>query len=130
MKRTYLLILFFILGAAIAQAEQRNPGDIWKNDVNGYVVDSETKKPLKEVSITVFNTTRKEKVVLTSEDGSYSIDDLKPGVYKVVFEKSGYRRVYRDKVVVKADEAFQLNMELAEHRDFEIMPSPSQFGGI
>ena len=35
---------------------------------------------------------KKEKVVITDGTGAYSFDDLKPGVYKFVFEKEGYKK--------------------------------------
>lgn len=130
MKQKLFLLGFSLLGFAAANAAGIGPGDGKKDDVNGIVLHSETKKPLKDVSITAFNTTKKEKVVLTDEDGIFSFEDLKPGTYKFVFEKAGYRKATKEKVVIKTDEAFQMNIEMIENSDFDIMPSPGSFGGM
>jgi len=130
MKQKIFLLGCCLLGFAAANAAGIGPGDGKKDDVNGLVVHAETKKPLKDVSITAYNITRKEKVVLTDEYGTYSFDDLKPGTYKFVFEKAGFRKSTREKVVIKTDEAFLMNIEMIENNDFEIMPSPGHFSGI
>lgn len=98
-----------------------------RNDINGIVLQGVSKKPIKEVSVTAYSTVKKEKVVVTDMDGSYYFDDLKPGVYKFVFEKEGYYKVVKEKVSVRTDEAFQLNIEMIEASDNEIMPSPFHF---
>lgn len=130
MKQKLFLLGFSILGFATAHAAGPGPGDGKKDDVNGIVLHSETKKPLKDVSITAINMFKKEKVVLTDEDGTFSFEDLKPGTYKFVFEKVGYRKTTKEKVVVKTDEAFQISIEMIEASDFDIMPSPGSFGGM
>ena len=136
MKQKFLLLGFSLLGFVAAKATGADPGpgpgpgDGKKDDVNGFVIHAETRKPLKDVSITAYNVTKKEKVVITDEDGSFSFDDLKPGTYKFVFEKAGYRKSTKEKVVVKTDEAFQLNIEMIENKDFDIIPSPGSFSGM
>ena len=130
MKQKLFLLGFCLLGFVAAKATDIGPGDGKKDDVNGIVLHSETKKPIKDVSITAYNVTKKEKVVLTDEDGVFSFDDLKPGTYKFVFEKAGFRKATKEKVVVKTDEAFQMNIEMIENSDFEIMPSPGSFSGM
>ncbi len=130
MKQKPYLLAVCLLGFIIAKANDGTPGDGKKDDINGYVVHSDTKKPLKDVSVTAYFVSKKEKVVLTDEDGSYAFDDLKPGTYKLVFEKAGYRKITKEKVVIKTDEAFQLNIEMIEIGEFEIMPSPVHFGDM
>lgn len=130
MKQKLFLLGFSLLGFTAAQAAGPGPGDGKKDDVNGIVLHSETKKPLKDVSITAINMSKKEKVVLSDEDGTFSFEDLKPGTYKFVFEKAGYRKATKEKVVVKTDEAFQMSIEMIENSDFDIMPSPGSFGGM
>ena len=73
---------------------------------------------------------RKEKVEITDDDGGFSFDELKPGIYKFVFEKAGFRKITKEKVVIKTDEAFQLNIEMIENSDYDIMPSPFHLGGL
>ena len=65
--------------------------------------------------------------MLTNEDGNFSFDELKAGTYKFIFEKTGFKKITKEKVVIKTDEAFQLNIEMAESSDFDIMPSPFHF---
>jgi Carboxypeptidase regulatory-like domain len=107
-----------------------NPGDGKKDELNGYVYHSETKKPMKDVSVTAVLVSKKERVVVTDDAGSFSFDELKPGTYKFIFEKAGFKRITREKVVIKTDEAFQMNIEMIENNDFEIMPSPFHFTGV
>ena len=130
MKRTLLILTMTVGCAAATYANNTDPGTGEKgkkDDVNGIVIDAEEKKPLKDVSITAYLTTKKEKVVLTDEDGGYAFDELKPGTYKFVFEKTGYKKVVKEKVVVKVDEAFQLKVEMLEEKDTDLMPSPFHF---
>lgn len=133
MKRKILFLFSALLVIGIA-ANAGNCGDPTickkinkRNDINGIVLQGVTKKPIKEVSVTAYSTVKKEKVVVTDMDGSYYFDDLKPGVYKFVFEKEGYYKVVKEKVSVRTDEAFQLNIEMIEASDNEIMPSPFHF---
>ena len=127
--RIILLTCIFLLGFVIANAAATGPGNGngKKDDLNGSVIHADTKKPLKDVSITAFLTSKKEKVVITDGSGNYTFDDLKPGTYKFVFEKDGYRKVTKEKVIVKVDEGFQLNIEMIEAHDFDLMPSPFHF---
>ena len=104
-----------------------NPGNGRKNELNGVVIHAETKKPLKDVTVTAYLVSKKEKVDITNEEGIYNFDELKPGTYKFVFEKAGFKKITRDRVVVKTDETFQLNIEMIESSNYEIMPSPFNF---
>ena len=132
MKQKLILLAGCLFGFIVAKANTNSddPGIGKKEDVMGFVVHAESKKPLKDVSVTAYFVSRKEKIVLTEEDGSFSFDELKPGTYKFVFEKAGYRKITKEKVVIKTDEAYQLNIEMIESNDFDIMPSPSHFSGM
>ena len=85
------------------------------------------KKPLREVTVTAYSLNKKEKFVLTDEYGRFEFDELKTGIYKIVFEKEGYRKVVKEKVSVKTDETFQMRIEMIEADGFDLMPSPFQF---
>jgi len=125
MKPKFLLLIsFFVLGSLIAKANT-DPGK--KDDIMGSVIGAEGKKPLKDVCITAYLCSKKEKVVITDGTGAYSFDDLKPGVYKFVFEKEGYKKVIREKVTVKVDEGFQLDIEMLQDNSTDVMPSASHF---
>ena len=125
MKPKFLLLIsLFVLGSLIAKANT-DPGK--KDDIMGSVIGAEGKKPLKDVCITAYLCSKKEKVVITDGTGAYSFDDLKPGVYKFVFEKDGYKKVIREKVTVKVDEGFQLDIEMLQDNATDVMPSTSHF---
>jgi Carboxypeptidase regulatory-like domain len=124
--KTLLLIATFILGSLVTKASNNDPGLGKKEDILGMVMNAEGKKPLKDVSITAYLSSKKEKVVITDITGAYAFDDLKPGIYKFVFEKEGYKKVVKEKVAVKVDEAFQLDIEMLED-NVDVMPSPSHF---
>ena len=128
MKPKILLLAFSFFFFSVAKAHNGGPGYGKKDELNGIVVHSETKKPLKDVSVTAILVTKKEKVTTTDEDGSFNFDELKPGTYKFIFEKAGYKKITKEKVVIKTDEAFQMNIEMIEADDYDIMPSPFSIG--
>lgn len=129
MKPNILLLTVCLFGFIITRANTTESGQEKDNkiDLNGTVVSSDTKKPLKDVSVTVYSVSRKEKVIITNKDGNFTFDELKPGIYKFIFEKAGFKKVTKDKVVVKTDETFQLNIEMIQSNDFDLMPSPFHF---
>ena len=124
-----LLAVIGITGCLNSSATSPGPGIPGKgiNELSGNVVDAETKKPLREVTITAYLLNRKEKFVITDEIGHFDIDDLKSGIYKLVFEREGYRKVVKEKVIIKTDETFQMRVEMIEAEEFEMMPSPLLF---
>ena len=128
MKQKSILLAFCLMGFVAAKANN-GPGDGKKDEVNGTVVHSESRKPLKDVTVTAYLVSKKEKISATNDIGEFSFDELKPGTYKFVFEKAGFRKVTKDKVVVKTDEAFLMNIEMIEAGDYDIMPSPFNIGG-
>lgn len=127
MKKLLLSGVLFLGGFLAARAGNTDPTDRKKEDVNGTVVHAESKKPLRDVTVTAYLISRKEESGSTDETGGYAFHSLKPGVYKLVFEKAGFRKVTREKVVVKADETFQLNIEMIENYPNELVPSPFHF---
>jgi Carboxypeptidase regulatory-like domain len=132
MRKNLLLFAIGLMGftAANASEDPAEPGTGRKDELNGVVVHGETKKALKDVTVTAILISKKEKVEYTDEEGGFSFDELKPGVYKFVFEKAGFRKIIKDKVVIKTDDAFQMHIEMIENSDYDIMPSPFQVGGI
>jgi hypothetical protein len=120
-----LLACLAILGASAANATGTEPGK--KNDINGSVIESQHKKPVSDVNVTAFLLSKKEKAITTDEDGNYAFDDLKPGTYKFVFEKLGYKKVVKEKVIIKTDESFQMNIEMIQSNEFDLVPTPFHF---
>jgi hypothetical protein len=130
--KSFLFIAFALLAAVTASAadDPINGGenDVKRNDVVGGVFHNESKKPLGKVSVTVYSATKKEKVVVvTDNNGNYSFNDLNPGSYKFVFEKDGYRKVVKTKTINKINAASMLNIQMEQHSTFDFMPGPSHF---
>lgn len=134
MKPKIVLLLLIISSVAYnASAHTNKPGTrcCKKNEIAGGVLQAENKKPLSKVFITAYYNSKKEKVTLTDVNGNYDLNDLKPGVYKLVFEKDGFQKIIRDKVTIKQDEGFQLNIEMEETTgDFQILPGVVVFPDI
>jgi hypothetical protein len=123
----FKLLLLTLLFSAIAFVASANNGpgngeDSKKTDIAGGVINGDSKKPLSNVVVTAYTNSKKEKAVTTDNTGSYSFNDLKPGTYKLVFEKSGYRKVTKEKVVIRGDEGCQLNIEMDEESEFPLLP--------
>jgi len=127
MKQKLFMLAISLLGFIAVKANNGGPGDGKKDELNGTVVHSDTKKPLKDVSVTAVLVSKKEKIVFTEENGTYAFDELKPGTYKFIFEKAGFKKITKEKVVIKTNEAFQLNIEMITQNDFDILPSPFHF---
>lgn len=98
-----------------------------KNDLIGEVYHSDTKKPLGNVSVTAMIANKKEKTVFTDANGAFYFNDLKPGAYKLVFEKDGFRKVTKEKNLARADEALDLDILMEEHTAYDFTPGPSHF---
>jgi hypothetical protein len=131
MKPKLLLLLVFTGAGFFAKA---NTGigeeSSRKADIIGGVYNHNSKKPLGSVTITVYLAERKEKVVFTDNAGLYAFDDLKAGTYRFVFEKDGFKKVTREKVVVQPDAGVQLNIEMTAHPSFEFVPGPYHFSDL
>ena len=124
--KLFFLTIAFTAFAFIARANTTDPSgngeENKKTDLAGGVIHTDTKKPLGNVSVTAYSTSKKEKVVYTDANGYYSFDELKAGTYKLVFEKEGYKKVTREKVTIRPDEGCQINIEMDEEKEFQILP--------
>jgi len=129
MKFRYLLFTSILIASAY---QVHASAGIGRNDddVNGVVMDAGTRKPLKDVSVIAIMNSKKEKVVISDANGGFSLDDLKPGTYKLIFEKDGYKRMVRDKVVIPSNPSapIQVKIEMEEsHTASERGPSVWHF---
>jgi hypothetical protein len=125
-----LLSTFAVMAGLFAGAKGIDPKNLAKkNEIMGGVFENDSKKPLNNVSVTAYLSSKKEKVTSTDVNGMFSFNDLKPGNYKFVFEKDGYKRTSREKVITRPDEGLQLNIMMDEHSTFDFMPGPSHFFG-
>ncbi len=122
------IILLMMLTSIFSYANTGGKEKKEDPDMSGLVVEAETGRPMKDVNITAYNNSKKEKTVISSANGTFSLVDLKPGVYKFVFEKNGFEKVVRDKMVLKVNEGYQLMVQMFEEENiFDLMPSPLRF---
>ena len=125
-----LILLLLLLCSVFSFASNGEKGKKEDPDMNGLVVAAETGKPLKDVSVTAYFNAKKEKVVTSNVNGNFSLTDLKPGVYRFVFQKEGFEKVTREKVVLKQNEDCQLTIQMFyEESVFDLVPSPLRFSG-
>lgn len=110
-------IMVFSFSAVIADPGVPDKG-VAEEAVSGMVMDMDSKKPLKDVNITAILNSKREKAVLTDVNGGYSFVILKPGTYKLVFEKEGYKKVVKEKILVKNRSSLQINIEMPEFIPF------------
>ena len=123
------IILLLLLGSFFSFANTGGKDKKEDPDMNGTILEAETGRPIKDVNITAYSNTKKEKMTTTSNaSGGFVLTDLKPGTYKFVFEKEGFEKVTREKIILKLNEAYQLNIQMAEEENIlDMMPSPLRF---
>ena len=133
MKWKLLLLTAIAAGTSLWASAKMSPPDIGgesakKADLVGGVFNNETKKPVGSVTVTATNlASKKEKVVTTDTDGNYTFVDLEAGYYKFAFVKSGYKKLVKDKVLIRQDEAFQIDVALTPHSTYDFLPGPFTF---
>lgn len=77
--------------------------------LNGYVRDAETGETLLQANVVIEGTSRG---AATNNSGYYTIRDLAPGTYTVVFSYLGYQ-THREEVTLSAGETKRLDVELS-----------------
>ncbi len=125
-KTFMMAALLFAASVANANAKGACTPGVEPEDIYGSIVHAGKDKPLKDVMITAFLQSKKEKFVLSGTNGEYGIDNLPPGTYKIVFEKDGFRKVVKEKVIIKPNSGIELNIEM-ESKGFDFGPSPFHF---
>lgn len=122
--------MLLLLSSFLCFANSGGKGKKEDPDMNGLVLEAETGKPMKDVNITAYNNSKKERVATSTTNGSFALVDLKPGVYKFIFEKEGFEKVIREKLILKPGEGYQLTVQMfAEDSIFDLTPSPLRFSG-
>ncbi len=126
MKLKILLVTAAFCFTALFCRANATPGtgieNTSKKDIAGGVIHSETHKPISNVNVVAYSSSKKEKVALTDGNGNYFFTDLKPGTYKLVFEKDGFKKVTKEKVTIRPEEGCQLNVEMSENDHYQILP--------
>jgi outer membrane receptor protein involved in Fe transport len=93
MKHIFTLIaIFCAVITAQAQIPGAGGGSSITGRISGTVIDSVTKKPLDYATISIFRTKGKAPLngVLTDEKGSFKLNNIAPGKYKIVVSFIGY----------------------------------------
>jgi len=122
------LVLLLLLCSLFSFANNGEKGKKDDPDLMGVIVAAETGKPIRDVNITAYSNSKKEKSVTSNAAGNFSLTDLKPGTYKFVFEKDGFEKVVREKIVLKTKEDYQLTIQMFEEESiFDLIPSPLHF---
>ncbi|HWI92203.1 MAG TPA: carboxypeptidase-like regulatory domain-containing protein [Flavisolibacter sp.] len=124
-SKLFFLTIALTAAAFTASANSTDPTngeESKKTDITGGVVNVDTKKPIGNVSVTAYSAAKKEKVVYTDANGNYSFDELRAGTYRLVFEKTGYKKLTKEKVLIRPDEGCQLNVEMDNEDEMQILP--------
>ena len=129
-SKCFPVVLLLLLGSFFAFAGNGGKNKKDNADMTGIILQSETGKPLKDVNITAYSNSKKEKVTTSDANGNFMLVDLKPGIYNFVFQKDGFEKIVREKVVLKINEGYQLTIQMSEEENiFDMMPSPLRFSG-
>jgi hypothetical protein len=97
MKNKLLLLALALCGSLLAKAytgdpEPGTPAGGKKSDVMGVVLQSENKKPIKEVLITAYLASKKEKTIQTDNTGAFSFDELNQVHTSLYLKKAGLKK--------------------------------------
>ena len=126
-KLTLTSLLIFMGSESIArEVEPECETRISTETVFGKVLREDSKRPIQNVTVTAIMLNKKEKYTITDTEGEFGIEELKPGMYKFIFEKDGYRRVVKERVNIKLNEPIELNIEM-EYLTYNMVPSPFRF---
>jgi len=99
------LLACVLAGAAVSAQEVRA-------SLSGIVTDP-SGAPIPGAQVTVTNIAKNTKIATTTNDGGlYSTPLLEPAAYNITFEKDGFRRVVRDKVVLQSLDKARLDVQL------------------
>jgi hypothetical protein len=128
--KSFMFLAVTLLGSLVCVANSGDPEPsetIRRNEVYGTIIHAQSKASMKDVNVTAYVDSKKMKIQQSDNEGNYSFDVSKPGVYKFVFEKSGYKKIVKDNIFIKSDEAFLLNIEMFEMPEMDLFPSLFNF---
>lgn len=96
-------------GYPSARASQDPPKAVGVGRIEGLVIDASTRVPLVGASVVLVETRRG---AFTKPDGTYRIDSLTPGTYRLQFSSIGYQVETRTDIVVSAGSPTRIDEEL------------------
>lgn len=117
-KSFYSIIFFFLTGASFCLAQEKGfslKGTLTSND-----------QPLSDVEIVVSTLDSTfVKTTISKKDGSFTIDNLKEGAYKLSFNKLGYKKFNYTSSILNSQHPFYqiptINMELENKQLSEVV---------
>jgi outer membrane receptor protein involved in Fe transport len=105
MNKLSFVLLFIITFFAISETYSQRPqynGENFSGKIKGIIVDGETNSPLEYASVAILK--RKDSTivngVLTDYTGSFTFDNLTPGMYILKFSFVGYKNAFKDSILV------------------------------
>src|SRR5690242_1315718 len=106
LSRRCVFVLLLIVFASVASAQ------VGSSTITGRVTDA-TGAVVPRVNVAIIQTDTNFKfAAVTNEDGLYRVPSLSPGSYRITFEASGFKRVVRDGVDLRAGDVLALDAVL------------------
>ncbi len=105
MKRLqFLTVAIFIVALVMSASARINAQNT--SAIRGRVVDAQTHQPLAGVRASAYGMhgTNARAVALTTSDGSFKLDGLGPGLYRLELSKNGFRGLTIEGIAVRANE--------------------------
>jgi hypothetical protein len=98
---------------ASSEGEKKHEGE-----VQGYVIDAITKKPVAGVAISACSNRNcsETKAVVTDASGFFHIKELPAGGVKFKFEKKGYKHIKKEALPVKEGSTLKINVEISQYK--------------
>ena len=117
-----------VLGCLLLSASMACAQDAAKGGIRGVISDADFNVPVPQVRVSVPEIGR---TTATGNDGHYTISDVAPGVYTVVFAKEGFQRETRINVLVVVGTFAEVDTRLfGEYTDMEeLVVSDIDLGG-
>lgn len=113
MRYTKLLLLFgTVILFFVTSAQSLKQGIIV-----GTIRDARTKSPLTEAVVTVSsNAFQGQKFALTDSTGTYKVNNLPAGNYKLSFEMEGYEKFLQDSITLKDGMTVSINYDMLKEK--------------
>ena len=107
--RTYPFLsvaILLLLGATLVQAQQETA------TITGEIKDA-TGASIPQAAITITNTQTGISInSVSSEQGLYTVPNLRPGIYTLTVEKTGFRKIVRSGLTLQINQVARIDLEL------------------
>ena len=93
MMRCLAVAFFCMVVAATSSSQTDAPKEAQKQSIQGKVVEAKSGQPVRKVNVEVVGGAGQSfgpHSATTIEDGTFTIEDLKPGRYSVTLERTGF----------------------------------------